>query len=82
MKTASLRIIDRKLGRERAVGQYEHGTKRIEVDPRQTSRERMGTVIHEALHYLYPDASEDEVLRAEAVISDTLWADRYRRMER
>lgn len=79
--TKRLRIIDRKLGRERAVGQYEQGSRRIEIDPRQSSRDRLGTVIHETLHYLYPGQTEDQILRAEEVMADTIWRDGYRRVQ-
>ena len=79
VKTAPI-IIDRKLGRERALGQCEDGV--IEIDPRQSSRDRLDTVTHEALHHALPDASEREVCRVSAIISRSLWRDRWRRVER
>lgn len=77
-----MRIVERKLGRERAAGQYEFGTNHIEVDPRQSSRDRMDTVIHETLHYAFPRMGEATVAKTARTISAALWSDRYRRIER
>jgi hypothetical protein len=81
MKRRPPAILERKLGRQRAAGQHIFGTQVIEVDPRQTSRERMDTVVHEALHYGRPDLNEAEVERVAHIIAGALWRDRYRRIE-
>lgn len=81
MKRKPPAILERKLGRQRAAGQYVFGTQVIEVDPRQTSRERMDTVIHEALHYALPRMNEQEVIRVAHIIAGALWRDRYRRLQ-
>ena len=81
MKRRPPAILERKLGRQRAAGQHVFGTEVIEVDPRQTSRERMDTVVHEALHYARPEMDEQEVIRVAHIIAGALWRDRYRRLQ-
>lgn len=81
MKRRPPAILERKLGRQRAAGQHMFGTRVIEIDPRQSSRERMDTVVHEALHYAREDMDEDEVVRVSRIISGALWKDRYRRVQ-
>lgn len=82
MKSVPPIIRDIKLGRERAAGQYEHGTRVTEIDPRQDAFDRLDTVIHETIHYIWPDMAEESVSKAATVLAKTLWKDRYRRTER
>lgn len=43
-----IKIIDRKLGKEAAYGMA-HYPDTVEIDPRQHSRERLDTVLHEGI---------------------------------
>jgi hypothetical protein len=74
-----IKIVEAKLGRERAVGQCFHGENLIEIDPRQSERERLDTVIHEVLHLCCPEWTEEQVVRVSKVLSAVLWKCRYRR---
>jgi hypothetical protein len=74
-----LRIIERKLGRERALGQCDGDL--VEIDPRQCSRERLDTVLHETMHFALPEAREPDVRRAANLLATALWRDRWRRIE-
>lgn len=76
-----IKVHVRKLGREGALG-LSYGDGNIEVDPRQDSREFMDTLIHECLHELFPEASEEKVTAAGTTIAAVLWKMRYRRIER
>ena len=77
-----IRIKDRKLGKEKAVGQAHHGDNLIEIDPRQRSRERLDTVCHEVIHLIGPHLSEEIVESHANTLSDVLWRDGWRRIER
>lgn len=83
-----VKIRDRKLGREDAHGQSwgpdETPGKRntIEIDPRQSARSRMNTIIHEGLHQLDDTLSERTVRRFAAFLSDLLNRDGYRRIQK
>ena len=79
-KRVSLKIVERKLGKENAVGLHWPGDHLIEIDPRQTSREYLDTLIHESLHEIFPNASETTIMRAAGTITDVLWRCNYRRI--
>lgn len=79
-KRKSLKILEVKLGREKAVGQtYFDGE--IQIDPRQSPKERMDTIIHETLHTICSEFSEEQVITISNILSNTLWKDGYRRIE-
>jgi hypothetical protein len=44
------RVVERKLGRERAHGLHEAGTKTLVLDPRLKERHRLRVLIHEWFH--------------------------------
>lgn len=77
-----IKIIDRKLGRERALGQAYKSEKLIEIDPRLRSRRRITVLVHEVMHVVFPRMSESRVDRASATIGKMVWEDGYRRIER
>lgn len=73
-------VIERKLKRERAAGQVFLDDRIIEIDPRQKPKEWLGTLVHEAVHLAFPDASERTVAAAEKTILDVLWRSGVRRI--
>ena len=79
-KKDKIRIIIRKLGKEKAVGQAYQGENLIELDPRQDNKEFLSTAIHEVVHILYPDLTEKQVIHAEKVLTDVIWRLNYRRI--
>jgi len=82
MNLPRVKIVERKLGRERCVGQAFTGINRVEIDPRQSEYERLDTLVHELFHISFPDASEDEVIRLSRWFSRILWRQQYRRIHR
>ena len=52
----------------------------MEVDPRQTQPDYMDTVIHEALHMLFPKVKEPKILRAGTSMAKLLWRLGYRQV--
>ena len=75
-------IVERKLGRERAVGLAYRSARRIVVDPRRGQRARLDTLMHEALHIAAPEWSEDRVSEVAGMLCKVAWKDRYRRVEK
>lgn len=71
-------IIEAKLGREKALGLMVPGVPCIVVDPRQTQRSRLATMIHEAVHHAAPDMSEKDVARMARLVRNVLWQDGWR----
>jgi len=52
----------------------------IEIDPRQCPKEYLDTLIHEALHEVFPRAFERTILNAGTSVADLLWRLGYRRV--
>jgi hypothetical protein len=75
----SIHIVERKLGREKAMGLCFHADK-IEIDPRQKPKERMDTLVHEVLHWKNPCRSEKWVIKNARAITRVLWKDGFRRV--
>lgn len=71
-------IIERKLGREKALGQAWDDL--VEIDPRQCSKEYLDTAIHELLHIAQPELSESRIIRVSRLISSKLWKLGFRRI--
>lgn len=73
------KVVVKKLGRQKLFGLALHDLNEIHIDPRQTEREFMGTLLHEATHLAAPDLNEDAVERIEAVLTYVMWTQGYRR---
>lgn len=80
MNLPRVKIVERKLGRERCVGQATHGINLVEIDPRQSEYERLDTLVHELFHISFPNASEEEVVAMSRWFSRILWRQAYRRV--
>lgn len=78
-RRTKIRVIEKKLGRERALGMAYMGEDTVEIDPRQSPQEYMDTVVHEVLHIAQPDMAESTVAKTARKISSTLWRLGYRR---
>lgn len=79
-RKSKLKVVERKLGQENAWGMYWMGEHRIEIDPRQTPKKYLNTLIHEAAHHILPGASEDKVKRIAGALTELLWKMKYRRV--
>jgi hypothetical protein len=52
----------------------------IEILESLESLDYLDTIIHELLHYYFPDAKEAHVERVATIIAKVLWDRRYRRL--
>ena len=83
-KRRVINVRERNLGREKAMGlahfdYYGENKNLIEVDPRQNSMDYLDTLIHEALHVMFPDMSEAEVVKHSSRFARLVWRQGYRR---
>ena len=75
----------KKLGREKVLGLADLDTQEIIIDPRQPSKELLGTLLHECIHLLAddlerPDWPEERVLEREEKMRDVVWNAGYRKV--
>lgn len=76
-----MKVVYRKLGKERAWGQAHTDSNTIEIDPRLKGRKKMEILIHEALHILNPEMSETKVLEQGRRIANLLWKQHFRQVD-
>ena len=83
MTRQSIKVIDKpglkhRLSNRKLFGEaWDNGE--IWINPNQSEAERLNTVLHEALHVLYPKWTEGRILRVANRLSDVVWRDGWRR---
>jgi len=75
------KVIVKKLGRERCVGEAYFGENEIAIDPRQSATEYLDTLIHEGMHLALPDLNEEAISVAATFVSRIVWKQGYRKCE-
>lgn len=75
-----VRVIRRKLGREKADGICFFDGK-VHVDERLRGIHLLETLIHELLHHEFPQLSEDSVEKSSKSMATTMYDDKWRRIE-
>ena len=81
-KSNKIKVIDKKLGRQKAVGQAYSDARVIEIDPRQNSKNYLDTLIHELLHVYNPEWSESKITKTANEMTAVIWQKNYRRIKR
>ena len=79
-RKSKVKVVWRKLGKEKAWGQATIGENLIEIDPRLGAKRQLEVLCHEQVHLIFPQASEPEVDRAGKALAALLWAQDYRRV--
>jgi len=80
MAHPKIKVKDRKLGREKAFGLAYIDTGKIHIDPRQSSKTRLNTLLHESLHVIFPDMSESRIKTVTGRLTQVLLKDNWRRI--
>jgi hypothetical protein len=75
-----VKVIWRKLGKEKAWGQATIGENLIEIDPRLGAKRQLEVLCHEQVHLTFPEMSEAQVDRAGKDLCKMLWSQNYRRV--
>jgi rhodanese-related sulfurtransferase len=80
-KRKPVKVVVAKLGRQRCIGLAieEDGKQTILVDPRQPEKERLNTLIHEAIHLADFEIPESKVIRLANKAAEVVWQQGYRR---
>ena len=82
---STIKVRYQKLGREGVLGLADLDTGEITIDPRQPSRELLGTLLHECIHLLAdemgkPDWPEERVLEWEEKMRAVVWEAGFRKV--
>ena len=76
-----IKVIYKKLGRERVYGFANLGYNEIEIDSRIKSKKHLELIIHESMHILFPEAEEEEIVTKSIILTNTIWGEHYRRVD-
>ncbi|MDB5282854.1 MAG: hypothetical protein JWO06_1929 [Bacteroidota bacterium] len=76
-----LKVVEVKLGRERALGIADYENFNILVDPRQKPYEYLNTMVHELIHHMAPSWDESKVAWWANRLSRFLWSHNYRQVK-
>jgi hypothetical protein len=79
-KSKPVKVVWRKLGKEKAWGQATIGEGLVEVDPRLGAKRQLEVLIHEVTHLAHPGMTEVDVDRTGKMIARVLWSENYRRV--
>lgn len=79
MKLRKIKVRERKLRKYLGYAYLNEDT--VEIDPNQTPRQYLDTLIHEILHILYPKDSETKISRNASTITHHIWKKNYRRLD-
>lgn len=70
-----------KLGRNKAWGFAHSEDNSIEIDVRAKGKKHFEILIHEALHLLFPELKESDVVKKSKSLTNVLWKENYRRID-
>ena len=76
-----IKVIYKKLGRTKSWGWAHSINDTIELDIRLKGKKHLEILTHEAIHILYPEIEEDEVIKKSILLTNTLWKEGYRRID-
>ena len=79
-RKSKVKVVWRKLGKEKAWGQATIGENLIEIDPRLGAKRQLEVLCHEQVHLTFPELSEKDVDRAGKDLAAILWAQNYRKV--
>jgi hypothetical protein len=75
-----IRVKYKKLGKQRVWG-FADSAGFIELDTKLRGKKHLEILIHECLHLLYPNDSEEEIVKKSVTLCNTLWHEKYRKVD-
>jgi hypothetical protein len=75
-----IKILYKKLGREQVYG-LASSDGIIEIDERLKGKKHLEILVHEVLHLLYPEETEEAIEKKSVTLCKVLWKEKYRRID-
>lgn len=75
-----IRIKYKDLARQKVWG-YADSAGYIELERKLKGKKHLEILIHECLHLLLPNAEEEEIVEKSVTLCNTLWHEKYRRVD-
>lgn len=70
-----------KLGKNRVWGYALLDKNTVQIDERVDGKKHLEILIHECLHILLPELSEEAIVNKSVVLTNTLWNEHYRKVD-
>jgi len=74
------KVIRRKLGKHKAYAQLNTDNS-IEIDTKFKGKKELILYLHEYFHFLFPEFTEDQVIKHSEMTADFLWKQHYRKVD-
>jgi len=78
---AKIKVIHRKLGKHMAYGLAHQETNTVEIDSTLPPKKKLEIMIHEPLHIICPEMSEEQVTKIGKQLGKFLWENNYREVK-
>lgn len=75
-----IKVKYKKLGKHQAWGLADSAGF-VEIDERLKGKKALEILVHECLHLLFPESSEEEIVKKSVTLTNTLWHEKYRRID-
>lgn len=76
-----IKVVRKKLGKQRLWGEADYGDDSIILDPRIGGKKEMEILIHEAIHIIRKDVTEEETERISIELTHLLWDQGFRKVD-
>jgi hypothetical protein len=74
------KLFRKKLGKEKAWGLFD-GDNVITLDERLKGKKELIVTIHEFIHWLHPEWTENQIIKDSETIAEFLWKQHYRKVD-
>lgn len=79
MKQRRIKFKRVKLGRQKVWGHADEYP--LQIDDRLRGKKELEIYVHESMHYLFPQASEQDIEKKAILLTNTLWHEGYRKVD-
>lgn len=75
-----IKVKYKKLGKHKVWG-FSDSAGFVELDVNLKGKKHLEILIHECMHLIMPEDSEDEIVRKSVLLTNTLWHEKYRKVD-
>jgi hypothetical protein len=75
-----IRVKYKQLGKHKVWG-FSDSAGFVELDSKLKGKKHLEILIHECMHLIMPEDTEEEIVRKSVLLTNTLWFEKYRRVD-
>lgn len=81
MQRKHIKVVYRKLGKDKVWGWANSHNNSIEIDERLKGKKHFEIMTHEAFHLLFPNNTEEQVIEKSIIFTNMVWKQGYRKVD-